>query len=180
MSKVTELASGQITETETITIELIEADDTAAVVVKWPARPTVCTPSGYEQLLATRHGFAMRRSHWPSSDMTEGCSGAQLPTWSNRSIGCKSDNISAPGERGNAGRANEPPAVTGGPLNEQGSAVRTTRHSDSPISVQLIESSRRSPSRCRDHLAKPCHRMQPGKARRRDQQRNPPSQQRKH
>ena len=46
MSKVTELASGQITETETITIELIEADDTAAVVVKWPARPTVCTPSG--------------------------------------------------------------------------------------------------------------------------------------
>lgn len=53
MSKVTELASGQITEAETITIELVEADDTAAVVVKWPARPTVCTPSGYEQLLAS-------------------------------------------------------------------------------------------------------------------------------
>ena len=53
MSKVIELASGQITEAETITIELIEADDTAAVVVKWPDRPTVCTPSGYEQLLAT-------------------------------------------------------------------------------------------------------------------------------
>jgi hypothetical protein len=27
-----------------------------------------------------------------------------LPTWSNRSIGCRSDNISAPGERCNAGR----------------------------------------------------------------------------
>jgi hypothetical protein len=42
------------------------------------------------------------------------------------------------------------------------------------------ESSPRSPTSCRDHMAKPCHRVQPGKARRGDQQRIAHSQQRKH
>jgi hypothetical protein len=38
MSKVTELATGQITSTETITVELIEANETPAVIiVRWPA-----------------------------------------------------------------------------------------------------------------------------------------------
>ncbi len=42
MSRVTELASGQINGCDTITIELIEADGTPAVIiVRWPARPTV-------------------------------------------------------------------------------------------------------------------------------------------
>ena len=40
MSQVTELASGQLTATETITAELIEANETQTVViVKWPANP---------------------------------------------------------------------------------------------------------------------------------------------
>jgi hypothetical protein len=40
MSKVTELASGQFTSTETITVELIEADETPAVIiVRWPSNP---------------------------------------------------------------------------------------------------------------------------------------------
>jgi hypothetical protein len=45
MSKVTELASGQLTSTETITVELIEADETPAVVIlRWPSKPTVIHP----------------------------------------------------------------------------------------------------------------------------------------
>jgi hypothetical protein len=39
------LASGAITAVDTITIELVEADETPAVViVRWPARPTVFHP----------------------------------------------------------------------------------------------------------------------------------------
>jgi hypothetical protein len=45
MSQITELASGQLTSTETITVELIEADETPAVViVRWPLKPTVIHP----------------------------------------------------------------------------------------------------------------------------------------
>jgi hypothetical protein len=39
MSKVTELAAGQITTLETVTIELVEANETPAVVIiRWPAK----------------------------------------------------------------------------------------------------------------------------------------------
>ena len=45
MSKVTELASGQITHHRTITVELVETDQTPAVViVRWPSKPTVLHP----------------------------------------------------------------------------------------------------------------------------------------
>jgi hypothetical protein len=45
MSQITELASGQITPSESITIELVEADQTPAVViVRWPAKPSVFHP----------------------------------------------------------------------------------------------------------------------------------------
>jgi hypothetical protein len=45
MSKVTELASGQITNTETITVKLIEASETLAVVIeRWPSKRTVIHP----------------------------------------------------------------------------------------------------------------------------------------
>ena len=38
MSKVTELASGQITTADSVTVELVEADETPAVVtIRWPA-----------------------------------------------------------------------------------------------------------------------------------------------
>ena len=43
MSKVTTLADGQITGAASILIELVEAEETPAVVIiRWPARPTVC------------------------------------------------------------------------------------------------------------------------------------------
>lgn len=45
MSQITELAAGQITITEMITIELVEADGKpAAVIITWPARSTVVHP----------------------------------------------------------------------------------------------------------------------------------------
>jgi hypothetical protein len=45
MSKVTVLASGQINGADSITIELIEANETPAlVIVRWPAKPTVLHP----------------------------------------------------------------------------------------------------------------------------------------
>jgi hypothetical protein len=44
-SRITELASGAITATDAITIELVEADETPAVVIiRWPAKPTVLHP----------------------------------------------------------------------------------------------------------------------------------------
>jgi hypothetical protein len=45
MSKVTELASAQLNGHDSITIELIEADETPAVVIiRWPSKPTVLHP----------------------------------------------------------------------------------------------------------------------------------------
>jgi hypothetical protein len=45
MSKVTELASGQINAAGSITIELVEADETPAVVIiRWPVKMSVLHP----------------------------------------------------------------------------------------------------------------------------------------
>ena len=45
MSKVTELATAQLSATDTLTIELIEADETPAVViVRWPLKQSVLHP----------------------------------------------------------------------------------------------------------------------------------------
>jgi hypothetical protein len=42
MSQITQLATGQITATDHITVELVEADATPAVViVRWPLKATV-------------------------------------------------------------------------------------------------------------------------------------------
>ena len=53
MSKVTQLASGAITATDTITVELIEADETPAVViVRWPDKATVLHPRRFPDAAA--------------------------------------------------------------------------------------------------------------------------------
>jgi hypothetical protein len=50
MSQITQLASGAITATDTITIELVEADETPAVIiVGWPAKPTVLHPRRFPE-----------------------------------------------------------------------------------------------------------------------------------
>jgi hypothetical protein len=54
VSKVTPLASNQITATDTVTVELIEADETPAVViVSWPVKPTVLHPRRFPDAAAT-------------------------------------------------------------------------------------------------------------------------------
>jgi hypothetical protein len=53
-SSITPLASSQITATDTITIELVEADETPAVIIlRWPAKPTVCRPRRFPDTAAT-------------------------------------------------------------------------------------------------------------------------------
>jgi hypothetical protein len=45
MSEITELASGQITAVDVLTIELVEANETTAVIiVRWPAKASVLHP----------------------------------------------------------------------------------------------------------------------------------------
>jgi hypothetical protein len=54
MSQITELASAAINATDTITVELVEADETSAVViVRWPAKPTVLHPRRFPDVAAT-------------------------------------------------------------------------------------------------------------------------------
>ena len=45
MSQITELASAAITAVDSITIELVEADETIPVIIiRWPRKPTVLHP----------------------------------------------------------------------------------------------------------------------------------------
>lgn len=54
MSQSSTLASGQITAVDTLTIELVEADETPAVViVRWPTKPTVLHPRRFPDAAAT-------------------------------------------------------------------------------------------------------------------------------
>jgi hypothetical protein len=53
MSKITELASGPINGTNSLTVELVEADETPAVVIiRWPVKPTVLGPRRYAEAAA--------------------------------------------------------------------------------------------------------------------------------
>jgi hypothetical protein len=53
MSKVTTLAEGQLTAVGTITIELVEADVTPAVVIiRWPSKPSVLHPRRFPEIAA--------------------------------------------------------------------------------------------------------------------------------
>jgi hypothetical protein len=53
MSKSTILGEAQITAVDTITIELVEADETPAVVIiRWPLKATVCHPRRFPDTAA--------------------------------------------------------------------------------------------------------------------------------
>ena len=53
MSQITELASGQPTGSDSITIELVEADETPAVIiVRWPLKATVIHPRRFPDVAA--------------------------------------------------------------------------------------------------------------------------------
>jgi hypothetical protein len=54
MSKVIELAAGQINPTDAITVELVEADENPAVViVRWPSKPHRASPTRFPDTAAT-------------------------------------------------------------------------------------------------------------------------------
>jgi hypothetical protein len=53
MSKITILSEAQITPSDTLAIELIEADETpAAILIRWPLNATVCRPRRFPDTAA--------------------------------------------------------------------------------------------------------------------------------
>jgi hypothetical protein len=53
MTQITQLASSQINPSDTITIELVEADETPTVVIiRWPAKATVLHPRRFPDTAA--------------------------------------------------------------------------------------------------------------------------------
>jgi hypothetical protein len=53
VSQITELASGAISATDHLTIELVEADETPAVViVRWPVKASVIHPHRFPDVAA--------------------------------------------------------------------------------------------------------------------------------
>jgi hypothetical protein len=53
MPNRTELAVGQITNHDKLTIELIEPPDLPAVIrIRWPDKPSMCPPAQFDQAVA--------------------------------------------------------------------------------------------------------------------------------
>jgi hypothetical protein len=58
MSKVTPLAAGQLNPSDNVTIELVEADETPAVViVRWPLKPSIFHPRRFPSGASTAAGI---------------------------------------------------------------------------------------------------------------------------
>jgi hypothetical protein len=75
MAKVTELASASINGHDTITVELIEANQTPAVViVRWPSKPSVFHPRRSRVPLRALHASSRPLSYgWQRSNGSAGC-----------------------------------------------------------------------------------------------------------
>jgi hypothetical protein len=53
MSKRTELAAGQITNDDKLTIELVEPPELPAMIkIRWPDKPSLCPPAQFDQAVA--------------------------------------------------------------------------------------------------------------------------------
>jgi hypothetical protein len=53
MSKRTELAAGQITNDDKLTIELVEPPKLPAMIkIRWPDKPSLCPPAQFDQAVA--------------------------------------------------------------------------------------------------------------------------------
>jgi hypothetical protein len=54
MHKRTDLSAGALNGSDRLTVQLIErAGKPPFVAINWPARPSVCTPTAYDQIAAT-------------------------------------------------------------------------------------------------------------------------------
>jgi hypothetical protein len=71
--QITELASGAITAVDTVTIELVEADETPVVViVRWPAKATVSHPRRFRLARILLPASSPPSSSWRSFDGSNG------------------------------------------------------------------------------------------------------------
>jgi hypothetical protein len=75
MSQITQLAAGQITAVDTLTIELVEtAEHPTVVIIRWPIKPTVIHPHRFG---TAADGAPVRSrlllSGWLKSDGTGSC-----------------------------------------------------------------------------------------------------------
>jgi hypothetical protein len=53
MPKRTELASGQVTNSDKLAVELIEPPDLPAIIrIYWPDKPSLCPPAQFDQAVA--------------------------------------------------------------------------------------------------------------------------------
>jgi hypothetical protein len=68
--QTTQLAHGKITNANTLTIELIEPPGMpAAILLRWPQKPSITTPDAYSNMAAGRCKISQRqyRTSGPSS-----------------------------------------------------------------------------------------------------------------
>ena len=80
MSQVTVLAEGQITPSNAVVVELVEADETpAAVIIRWPAKPTVLHPRRFlTPRLSSRACSPKPTRRSPQSKQAGGCEPASV------------------------------------------------------------------------------------------------------
>ena len=75
MSQVTVLAEGQITANDMLAVELVEANDTPAVVIiRWPAKALYCIRDCLRPLPMSQPASSLPPScGWPRFDGTGSC-----------------------------------------------------------------------------------------------------------
>ena len=53
MSTITTLASGKVTNTDTISVELAESPDLPPIIrIRWPDKPSLCPPAQFDAAVA--------------------------------------------------------------------------------------------------------------------------------
>jgi hypothetical protein len=53
MNKTTQLASGKVTNADTLTVELVEPPEMPPIIrIGWPAKPSITTPDAYANAAA--------------------------------------------------------------------------------------------------------------------------------
>ena len=73
MSKVTQLASGQINGADSIKIELVQTEEPPPIVT-WPAKPTVCHPHRFPDVAAMVAVYSpLPAPNFPASMRGGGC-----------------------------------------------------------------------------------------------------------
>jgi hypothetical protein len=80
MSQITELASSEINASDRVTVELVEADEPAAVVIiRWPVKPTILHPRQFaDAATAVVRLFAEAHTALAAIKQAVSCDGTQF------------------------------------------------------------------------------------------------------